>query len=133
MSSTKQVLVIRKDLKMRRGKEGSQLSHASMAFLTKSKVIYPFTKEGKFILESVITPAQKEWIESSYTKITCVVESEKELVDLYDHAISRGVEAHLITDNGLTEFHGVPTKTALAIGPDYNENIDPITKDLKLY
>ena len=38
----------------------------------------------------------------------------------------------LITDAGLTEFNGVPTKTCLALGPDYPENIDPITGNLKL-
>jgi PTH2 family peptidyl-tRNA hydrolase len=40
---------------------------------------------------------------------------------------------HLITDRGLTEFGGVPTRTCLAVGPDYYDLIDPVTGDLELY
>ena len=38
----------------------------------------------------------------------------------------------LITDAGLTEFHGVPTKTCLGIGPWESEEIDKITGELSL-
>jgi PTH2 family peptidyl-tRNA hydrolase len=38
----------------------------------------------------------------------------------------------LIIDSGKTEFGGVPTKTCLAIGPDYSEKIDKVTGNLKL-
>ncbi len=38
----------------------------------------------------------------------------------------------LITDAGRTEFHGEPTNTTLAIGPDYSEKIDKITGGLPL-
>jgi len=38
----------------------------------------------------------------------------------------------LITDSGKTEFHGQPTRTCLAIGPDVADKIDPITGQLEL-
>jgi len=38
----------------------------------------------------------------------------------------------VIVDSGLTEFHGVKTKTCLAIGPNKKEDIDKITGSLKL-
>ena len=71
-------------------------------------------------------------MEESYTKITCSVDSEQELDEIYNKAKKAGLETHLIIDNGLTEFNGVPTKTIVAIGPHYSEKIDPITKHLKL-
>jgi PTH2 family peptidyl-tRNA hydrolase len=40
--------------------------------------------------------------------------------------------AVIIYDNGNTEFHGVKTLTAIAIGPDHAEFIDPITGHLQL-
>jgi PTH2 family peptidyl-tRNA hydrolase len=43
------------------------------------------------------------------------------------------MECHLVQDAGLTEFGGVPTYTAVAIGPDYDDRIDPVTGDLELY
>ncbi len=47
-------------------------------------------------------------------------------------AVAAGLEVYLITDNGKTEFHGRPTRTCLAIGPDDAEGGDPITGDLEL-
>jgi peptidyl-tRNA hydrolase len=38
----------------------------------------------------------------------------------------------LIEDNGATEFHGVKTATAVAVGPDWEDRVDAITKDLPL-
>ena len=127
---TKQVIVIRRDLKMRRGKEIAQGSHASMAFITKRMLR---------CLESTNTPyaymsdAERAWIRSSFRKITCQVDSLEEMLELADKAKEAGLEVHVIEDNGLTEFGGVKTVTALAIGPDYCEKIDPVTNHLRLY
>jgi PTH2 family peptidyl-tRNA hydrolase len=46
--------------------------------------------------------------------------------------LDAGLIAALIQDAGLTEFGGVPTYTALAIGPDEEAKVDELTKDLKL-
>jgi len=78
-------------------------------------------------------PAEYDWLTTSYRKICLQVDSEKELLEIYEKAVEAGLEAHLITDSGLTEFHGVPTNTCIAIGPDYDERIDLITASLKLY
>lgn len=123
---TKQVIVIRRDLRMRRGKEIAQGAHASMAFLTKqvSIVSHKIT---------TITDVQIEWLASSFRKVCVRVNSEAELLNIYDVAKAHGLEVNLITDHGLTEFGGVPTHTALAIGPDHDELIDAVTGGLELY
>lgn len=121
MSQIKQVIVIRKDLKMRRGKEITQGSHASSSFMTKQGKTFTFNK------------TQLDWLSSGQTKITLVVDSEEELIELFNKARKMGLEAHLITDAGRTEFNGVPTKTAIAIGPNLSSKIDEITGGLKLY
>ena len=59
--------------------------------------------------------------------------SEAELLAVYEKALEAGLAAHLITDRGLTEFGGIPTRTCLGIGPDYDDLIDPVTGDLELY
>lgn len=126
----KQVIVIRRDLKMGRGKEIAQGAHAAMAWMTRRIEI--FELEGNLAV-FLLTPAEHEWVTGSFTKITLQVSSLDELMAIYDAAEAAGLETHLITDAGLTEFHGVPTVTCLAIGPDYTDLIDPITKDLKRY
>jgi len=119
---TKQVIIIRKDLKMRRGKEIAQACHASMAFLSK------ITASG-----NKLSPIQQEWFDNSYRKITLQVDSEAELDAIHEKAKAEGIESHLIIDNGFTEFHNIPTKTCIALGPDLDETLDCIVGHLKLY
>ena len=59
-------------------------------------------------------------------------DSEEELMGIHDKALDAGLEVHLITDSGKTEFHGEATDTCLAIGPDEAEKIDEITGNLEL-
>jgi PTH2 family peptidyl-tRNA hydrolase len=123
----KQVIVIRRDLAMRRGKEIAQGSHASMAWLVER---YRHAASFAFSLSD----AEREWlIAGKSAKIVAQVPDEQALFAVYERARAAGVEVHLITDAGRTEFAGVPTRTALAVGPDYSDRIDPITRDLKLY
>lgn len=132
--SVKQVIVMRHDLGMRKGKYAAQASHASLAFLGRrvSKFIGKKTPAKKFEDWFGLIVASIEWFRSSFAKIVCKVNSEEELLEIYNAAIEAKLEVHLITDSGKTEFNGVPTKTCLAIGPDYSKNIDPITGHLPL-
>ena len=129
--STKQVIVIRKDLMMRKGKMIAQGCHACLGIFSKRMFLannnlfneLDFLDKGKII---------HDWLENSFTKIVVYVTSEKELIELEDIANEMGILNCLITDNGTTEFSGVPTKTCIAIGPDESDVIDKITGDLPL-
>lgn len=125
---TKQVIVIRRDLRMRRGKEIAQGAHASTAWLAE-RVIQGMNAVGSVELSE----AERAWLDSSFRKVTVKVGSEAELLAVYEKSLEAGLVTHLITDRGLTEFGGVPTRTCLAIGPDYDDLIDRVTGDLELY
>ena len=129
--STKQVIVIRRDLKMRRGKEIAQGAHASMAWL-RQRIMPHLTPAGRAD-QVQISEAERAWLELSMRKVTVKVGSEAELLDVYDKALAAGLVVHMVTDRGLTEFGGIPTRTCLAVGPDYDDLIDPVTGDLELY
>lgn len=116
-----QTIVVRTDLNMRKGKMVAQGAHASMMFLA---AIY----RG----EATATPEADAWLRERFTKVCLGVPGEEDLVRVYEEARAAGLTAYLVTDSGQTEFHGVPTRTALAIGPDWKSRIDPITRDLKL-
>jgi PTH2 family peptidyl-tRNA hydrolase len=128
---TKQVIVIRRDLKMRRGKEIAQGAHAAGAWLADR--ILEFIGPNGSVDHVALSPAERAWLESSFRKVTVKVSSEEELLAVYDQALQAGLVVHLVTDRGLTEFGGVPTRTCLAVGPDYDDLVDPITGDLELY
>src|SRR5688572_16658475 len=116
---TKQVIIVRKDLKMRRGKEIAQGAHASLAvffnMMRAQNGGQVDTKDGKkwhceFEHNS---QAMHEWMTNGFTKITLTVDSEQDLLDVYQKAKDMGLPAALITDSGKTEFGGVPTKTTV--------------------
>lgn len=118
--NTKQMLVLRKDLGMRKGKMIAQGAHASV------NVILEYVQQNK------VTKAMQEWFDSGTAKIAVSVNSEEELLRIYKQALDAGIPAKIVRDAGHTEFHGVATLTAVAIGPDYTHKIDKITGDLKL-
>jgi PTH2 family peptidyl-tRNA hydrolase len=132
MKRSKQVIVMRKDLKMRRGKEIAQGAHASLSVFLNSMQ----KTEGQNLLEMKMVAktdsATKDWIAGKFTKICVYVESEKELVEIYEKAHVAGLPCSLIRDAGDTEFHGVPTLTCCAIGPAWEDEVNAITGNLKL-
>ena len=136
---TKQVIVIRKDLHMRKGKMCAQASHASIAFLTRGMGVaqniddindygadVSFGNNQQFAIEV------QEWLESSFRKICLYVNSEQELLNLHTKALGEGLISNLITDNGATEFDGVPTNTCIAIGPHEDHRFSELTDHLPL-
>jgi PTH2 family peptidyl-tRNA hydrolase len=125
MKISKQVIVIRNDLKMGKGKMVSQGAHASTSILIDRDLNFgKISKSSKEALE--------DWVRGTFTKICVYVNSEKELLEIYNKAKSANLLCSIIRDNGKTEFGGVHTYTAVAIGPDWSEVVDEITKELKL-
>jgi len=115
---------------MRRGKEIAQGSHAAMEFLV-SQIRTPGCENLPLNLQ--IDDATRHWIEAGMAKVCLQVSSEEELLGYHHRAIEAGLKSSLIRDSGRTEFNGVPTYTACAIGPEITDVIDKITRTLSLY
>src|SRR5271163_3364896 len=117
--NVKQVIIIRKDLHMRRGKEIAQGSHASIAFLTnrlaQRRTLLDQDFGGGAVCIAEFSKAEWAWVEGNFRKICLVVNSEEELLSIVHDAKETGLVTELIEDTGLTEFGGVPTLTAAAI------------------
>ena len=125
---------MRKDLNMRKGKIAAQASHASMKVFLDLCFHFqplPYVKILKFRYNS--DSAWDNWLNGLFTKIVVSCDSESELVELYEKAKEKKLPCSLIIDAGLTEFNGVPTKTCIAIGPAFPEEVDEITNHIKLY
>lgn len=109
----KQVILIRKDLKMGRGKAVAQGCHASVGSALKcdKKVLSDWIGEGG---KKVVLKAELKEIEEAWKK-----------------ARKAGIPSFLVMDAGLTQLEP-GTVTALAIGPAEESKVDKITGKLKL-
>lgn len=140
MYRSKMMIVMRRDLKMRKGKIAAQAGHACVdVILTALKKEgrlddITVTEDGAELLaaDKEATPLS-EWFEYGCAKICVYVDSEEELMEIAEKAKEKGVLVSVITDAGMTEFHGVPTKTCLALEPLPAETADGITGNLPLY
>lgn len=136
MSEVKQVIVVRKDLKMRKGKLAAQVAHASMAVLLDGMANMYYVNDDVIVNDKSLHLRQDEpwyeWINGSFVKIVLYVEFEDAIHALANRCHFMKIPCAVITDAGKTEFHGEPTVTCIAIGPDYSEKIDKITGDLPL-
>ena len=121
---------------MRKGKMCAQASHASMVFLTrKSWISCPSNNTYWFCGPQLQLDFAKElehWLNNSFRKICVYVNSEQELYVVYNQAVNKGLVAHMIIDNGATEYNGVLTATCVAIGPHFDEKFEDITNHLPL-
>jgi PTH2 family peptidyl-tRNA hydrolase len=123
----KQVIVVRKDLNMRKGKLVAQGAHASMG-----AILGLCKQDGdKLILE--MDDRVRPWLTGRFKKICVYVNSEAELLAIHKQAQEHGLVTSLIQDAGLTEFGGVATYTAVAVGPDRADHIDAVTGTLPLF
>src|SRR5574343_31607 len=134
MKYPKQVIVVRKDLNMRKGKLAAQVAHASMKVILdkmeRRRLGNTKYSEVSFLLED--DEPLDLWLSNRFTKVVVSVDSEKELEDIYNKASALNVPCSYIIDAGLTEFGGVPTATCAAVGPFDPDTIDIICGHLKL-
>lgn len=129
----KQVIVWNKSINTRKGKMMAQASHASMSFLTREADLNINNEKDGWFETFIKNPFEvQQWLNEGFTKVVCQCENEEELLKIYQQGLDAGLNAHLIIDSGFTEFHGVPTKTCVAIGPNRIEDVDKITGHLKL-
>jgi PTH2 family peptidyl-tRNA hydrolase len=115
--SVKQVIVVRNDIKMSKGKIAAQVAHAAVASF------YNTLLEKRDIA--------LRWLDEGQPKIVVKVSNLSELKNIMREAEERGIITTLIRDAGHTELEP-GTVTCLGIGPDYSDLIDEVTGELPL-
>lgn len=110
----KQVILVRQDLKLPKGKLAVQSAHASLDAAMKS---------DKEILE--------KWKKQGGKKVVLKVADEKELFKYMSMLENEGIKVALIKDAGHTVVEP-GTITCLGAGPDLEDKIDRITGNLKM-
>lgn len=140
MYRSKMMIVMRRDLKMRKGKIAAQAGHACIeailiALKKENRLCdLEMTEDGMSLrTEDPNETPLTEWFHYGCAKICVYVDSEEELLAIAEKAKEKNIIAAVITDAGMTEFHGVPTKTCLALEPLAAEKADELTGGLPLY
>ena len=110
----KQVILVRDDLKLSKGKLAVQVAHASVECALK-------TQKTKVQM----------WQNEGMKKAVLKVQNLEELQEYLKTANNKGLITALITDAGLTQIP-IGTTTCLGIGPDEEDKIDSVTGKLKL-
>lgn len=113
----KQVILVRSDLKLPKGKLAVQASHASVDSVLKS-----LSRDKEKV---------RRWRDEGMKKIVLRVADEAELLYFFNTFKEKGIVSALITDAGKTVV--MPgTKTCISAGPDKEDILDEITSQLKM-
>jgi len=110
----KQVIVIRTDLKMSKGKTAAQACHACLGSYKKAD-----------------SSKIRTWEMDGAKKVIVKVSTLEELFQIKEIAKKNNVPNFMVKDAGRTEIPS-GTITCLGIGPDNDDIIDKVTQDLKL-
>ena len=110
----KQVIAVRQDLKLPKGKLAAQVAHASVDAVLKA---------DKKLVDS--------WRKLGMKKVVVKVVDEKQIFKLKTMAAEKDIVSAVITDAGKTVV-APGTVTCIAIGPAIEGLVDDITSDLSL-
>lgn len=110
----KQVILVRKDLKMPKGKLAAQVAHAALQAALKSD-----------------KRTMQDWLSGGGKKVVLSVADEKELLKYVGLAKDASLPAALITDAGHTVV-APGTRTCVGIGPGDEKRVDAVTGQLKM-
>ena len=109
------VIVIRRDLKLPKGKLAVQAAHAAVSLTMKTRS----------------TPAFKEWLSIGQKKVAVWADDEAHLLAIKRAAEDRDLPTVLIKDAGRTVI-AAGTTTCIGIGPADADALKPVTGDLTL-
>ncbi len=113
----KQVIAVRTDLGMSRGKMAVQVAHGAISAAEKTRISHQ--------------EIWRAWFREGQKKVAVRVASEEEIMELRRLAIMESLPFAIIRDAGMTELPP-GTVTVIGIGPAKSEDVDKVTGDLKL-
>lgn len=124
----KQVILLRRDMKLRRAEAAALASKASMAFIVEGD---ESDRSGSVQVD--LSGIEAEWLLGSSTRIVLGVASEETMRKLLLKAEIQGVSTYEITGSSSGKTDEGLQLIAAALGPDEGDKLDLITGNLKLF
>ncbi len=112
----KQVLVVRDDLKMGKGKIGAQCGHATLGAFKRA---FQMSRASRYWNKAI-----EHWTHIGQKKICVKVSSEQDLIDVQKKASELGIPHYLVADAGHTQI-AAGSLTVCGLGPlaHHNSNV----------
>lgn len=138
----KQVIVVRKDLNMSPGKLAAQVSHASMAFLTRAIQSAAVRSDSEHVSATLTFNYDffRNWLAGSFTKVVLEAKNKNQLYKCIETALDFGMvenrDFFVICDSCRTELEPEEdgsTVTCVGFIPFPSDMIDVITGKYQLY
>ena len=126
MKNVKQVIVVRKDLRMRKSKVASLTSQVATKFLTENNEA---VRNDELYVK--LSREEVTWLHNSSAPIILGINSQDELNDLILKAEFLGINVYAITGS-LAKPDSDTSILCASFGPDEEELINKITGNLKL-
>ena len=124
----KQVILLRRDMKLRRAEAAALASKASMTFIIEGD---ESDRGGSVKVD--LSGIEAEWMLGSATRIVLGVASEESMRKLLLKAEIQGVSTYEITGVSDDKVDDGIQLIAAALGPDDGDKLDLITGNLKLF
>lgn len=124
MKEVKQVIVVRKDLKLRKSELAAQVATASMGFLLDNN-----ESERNDVINVKLSNEEALWLNGTFEKYVMGVDSEKDLKELMLKAEFEGIGVYPV--HSLNSNNAIESLTCIALGPDNSEVINQVTKNLR--
>ncbi len=116
-SRLKQMLVVRSDLDMGKGKIVVQCSHAAVSAAERARKMFP--------------DWWKSWMAEGQSKVAVKVKGEQPILELQRQSKKAGIPCFVVRDRGLTQVEP-GTVTCIGIGPAPHGKVDLLTGTLPL-
>lgn len=124
MKNVKQVIIVRKDLKLSKSKVIALATAVASKFLTENNEA---TRQDELYVK--LSQEEVEWLQTEAMPTILGINSQRAIADLTFQAELLGINVHVITDQ--TTKSGESTILCASIGPDEEELVNKITDNLK--
>lgn len=124
----KQVILLRRDMRLRRAEAAALSSKASMAFIVEGD-----ESDQSGTVKVTLSGIEAEWMLGTSTRIILGVTSEDAMRKLLLKAELQGVSTYEITGSSSGKVDEGVQLIAAALGPDDSDKLDLITGNLKLF
>ena len=127
-SHIKQVILLRRDIRLRRAEAAALAAKASMSFISEGN-----ESDRSDVVQIELSGIEAEWLLGNSTRIVLGVSSEDAIRKLLLKAEIQGISTYEILGSTSGKIDEGMQIIAASLGPDEGDKLDAITGNLKLF